>query len=178
MKKYLVISLVIVVGIVLSYQSRKNYAKYLSYLGQTKDWLGKALSRGYRNNNMGNLRISKTKNYLGRVPLSENSDGAFEQFKEFRYGTLAMIELLERYINGGTNTLRKIIYKYAPPSENDSSGYLNNVSRWAGIGLDTPLTTDKNTLKGLVLAMGRVENGRTISTADFEEGYSLKMKTA
>jgi hypothetical protein len=166
------------VGIVLSLQTRKTYAKYLTYLGKTKDWLGNALSRGYRNNNMGNIRISKTKNYLGRVPLEKNTDGSFEQFIEFRYGTLAMIELLEKYINGGTDTLRKVIYKYAPPSENDSSVYLNNVSKWAGISLDTSLNTDKNTLKGLVIAMGRVENGRTISTADFDEGYRLKTKTA
>lgn len=88
-----------VVGIVLLLQTRKTYAKYLTYLGKTKDWLGNTLTRGYRNNNMGNIRISKTKNYLGRVPLEQNTDGSFEQFKEFRYGTLAMIELLEKYIN-------------------------------------------------------------------------------
>ena len=172
MKKYLVIGSVLIIGLVLIYGTRKTYSKFLNYLGKTKDWLGNPLPRGYKNNNLGNIRISN-KAWKGKVAKAQNTDGAFEQFTQFRYGTLAMIGLLTEYINGGHNTLRKIIYRYAPPNENNSQGYLANVSMWSGLGLDTVLKPDKATLKGLVIAMGRIENGKSISDTDFNEGYDL-----
>lgn len=36
-------------------------------------------------------------------------------------------------------TLRQFIYKYAPPTENRSEQYVNNVSLWTGYPPDTPL---------------------------------------
>ena len=83
-----------------------------------------------------------------------------------------MIQLLSEYIQNGL-TLRQIIGKYAPPSENDTSKYLNTVANKAGLGLDVHLQADTNTLKGLVLAMTFVENGRSITIQDFNEGYAL-----
>lgn len=170
MKKAIWIIAVLLVGILLIVLGRKTYAKYKSFLGKTKDWTGRTLTRGERNNNCGNIKYSKTRNWKGRV--TERTDTVFEQFIQFRYGTAAMIILLTEYINSGL-TLRKIIYKYAPPSENDSNGYLNTVSSKSEIGLDTKLSPDKKTLQGLVLAMTFVENGRSISTDDFNEGYAL-----
>lgn len=170
MKKAIWIITSLIIGIVLIFLGRKTYAKYKTYLGKTKDWTGRTLTKGERNNNCGNIKYSKTRNWKGRV--SQRTDLIFEQFIQFRYGTAAMIILLTEYIHSGL-TLRKIIYKYAPPSENDSNGYLNTVASKAGIGLDIKLTPDKKTLYGLVLAMTFVENGRSITTEDFNEGYTL-----
>lgn len=170
MKRAIWIIAVLLVGILLIVLGRKTYAKYKSFLGKTKDWTGRTLTRGERNNNCGNIKYSKNRNWKGRV--TERTDTVFEQFIQFRYGTAAMIILLTEYINSGL-TLRKIIYKYAPPSENDSNGYLNTVASKAGFGLDSTLSPDKKTLQGLVLAMTFVENGRSITTEDFNEGYAL-----
>ncbi len=170
MKKAIWIIAILIGGIGLIMLGRKTYAKYKSFLGKTVDWTGRALTRGERNNNCGNIKYSKTRNWKGRV--TERTDTVFEQFIQFRYGTAAMIMLLKEYINSGL-TLRKIIYKYAPPSENDSTGYLSIVASKSGLGLDTGLSADKKTLQGLVIAMTFVENGRSVTIDDFNEGYAL-----
>lgn len=170
MKRYLIIIIALLAGIGLILLGRKTYARFKSYLGKTKDWTGRSLTRGERNNNCGNIKYSKNRNWQGRV--SVRTDATFEQFVQFRYGTAAMIKLLTEYINSGL-TLRRIIFKYAPPSENDSTKYLNTVATKAGLGLDTKLSPNKKTLQGLVLAMTFVENGRSITVEDFNEGYAL-----
>lgn len=170
MKRLVIILLLVSLAIVLIVLGRKSYAKYKTFLGKTVDWTGRTLTRGERNNNCGNIKFSKTRNWKGRVKI--RTDTTFEQFIQFRYGTLAMIQLLSEYIQNGL-TLRQIIGKYAPPSENDTSKYLNTVANKAGLGLDVHLQADTNTLKGLVLAMTFVENGRSITIQDFNQGYAL-----
>ena len=160
-------------AIALFYIGRKTIARYKSFLGKTKDWTGRTLTRGERNNNCGNIKYSKTRNWQGRV--TTRTDSTFEQFIQFRYGTLAMIQLLTEYINQGL-TLRRIIYRYAPPSENNSSWYLATVQTKSGLGLDENLSPDQETLRGLVMAMTFVENGRSITEQDFSEGYALLRK--
>ena len=168
------ISLSLVVGGVLFVVLRKSYSatSQKSYLGLSKDSTGRVLTRGFRNNNVGNIRISSTA-WAGKIAISKNTDKAFEQFIEFRYGTLAMIILLRRYVTGGTNTLRKIIYKYAPPSENNSANYLAQISTWSGLKLDSVLKADKETLRKLVITMARLESGVGFTNQDFEEAYTL-----
>ena len=170
---YWLVAIFILAGIALIYVGRKTVARYKSLLGKTKDWTGRTLTRGERNNNCGNLKFSKNRKWQGRV--NTRTDETFEQFVQFRYGTLAMILLLTENINNGL-TLRKIIYRYAPPIENDSSRYLTTVQTRSGLALDSVLKPDKQTLKGLVLAMTFVENGRSITDQDFNEGYALLSK--
>ena len=55
---------------------------------------GKRLSRGYRNYNPGNIRISNTR-YKGEVVPSQ--DTAFKQFQSMEYGYRAMFVLLHYY---------------------------------------------------------------------------------
>lgn len=170
----LFVSLTIVVGVVLLARRKSSTAtlSHKSYLGLSKDSSGRVLTRGFRNNNVGNIRISSTA-WAGKIAISKNTDKAFEQFIEFRYGTLAMIILLKRYVTGGTNTLRKIIYKYAPPSENNSANYLAQISTWSGLRLDSVLKADKETLRKLVITMARLESGVGFTNQDFEEAYTL-----
>ena len=170
MKQVIAILSLLILSVALIFLGRKTYAKYKNFLGKTIDWTGKTLTRGERNNNCGNIKYSKTRNWKGRV--ENRTDATFEQFVQFRYGTLAMIQLLSEYIQKGL-TLRQIIGKYAPPSENDTTKYLNTVAQKASLGLDASLEADRETLKGLVLAMTFVENGRSITIQDFNEGYAL-----
>ena len=95
-------------------------------------YLGRAdLPRGMRNNNPGNLRISNNQ-WQGKVPVWENTDGEFEQFKEYRYGVRAMIKLIQNYIRSGDNTLVTIISRYAPATENDTAAYIRAVAGATG----------------------------------------------
>lgn len=116
--------------------------------------------RGMRNNNPGNLRISSS-SWKGKVPTSKNTDGAFEQFDYYVWGVRAMIVLLRNYINRDKlNTIRKIMTKYAPPSENHTNTYAKWVAQKSGIGIDQPLVANQQYLRPLVKAMAHYENGQ------------------
>lgn len=122
------------------------------------------LPRGQRNNNPGNIKINAANSWQGKVPVSQNTDGTFEQFVAYKYGIRAMIVLLRNYLSQGHNTLRKIIYKYAPPSVDPSQAYLNFVVARTGISANTALSFNFSDFRKITLAMTRFENGRDVVT--------------
>jgi len=69
------------------------------------------------------------------------SDRAFVQFKSLEYGWRAAFYLLTRtyYHKYRLYTIRGIISRWAPSSENDTCGYIQNVSRLTGIDPDEPI---------------------------------------
>ena len=132
----------------------------------------KKLPRGLRNNNPGNIRISKTK-YLGEVQPSQ--DTAFKQFKSIEWGYRAMFVLLEHYYKArGLKTIRQIINRYAPPSENDTNGYINQVASICFRSADEEIDiTNKDEMVLLVAAISRVENARVANIDDVQRGWNL-----
>ena len=79
------------------------------------------MSRGIRNNNPGNIRRSATK-WAFLKPVQ--SDKAFCQFIEMKYGIRAFFILMRTYrYNYGLKTVGQILRRYAPPSENDLVSY-------------------------------------------------------
>jgi hypothetical protein len=69
------------------------------------------------------------------------TDRAFCQFKSLEYGWRAAFILLTRtyYHKYRLYTIRGIISRWAPPSENKTEAYIANVSALTGILLDEPL---------------------------------------
>lgn len=133
-----------------------------------------SLIRGERNNNPGNIRIS-TNAWRGKVPIAQNTDGAFEQFDTVENGIRALGKLLLSYSkNYGLNTVRKLITRYAPPSENITSSYVSAVAGALGVTPDTPITVaNPATLFNLAKAIIRHENGRVSYTdATIQEGVN------
>lgn len=131
---------------------KKNYYPEYDYLGNEH------LSRGYRNNNPVNIRKS-TNAWNGK--LYENTDGEFEQFIDLVHGYRAAIVLLRGrgYINGGLNTIEKIISKFAPANENNTAGYISRVSQMSGIDKDAVIArNDKEAISKIIYAMSVVEN--------------------
>lgn len=110
-------------------------------------------SLGIRNNNPGNLRTGE--NWKGEI----GSNKGFAVFSSVEYGIRAMAKDLTHKINSGLNTINKYITKYAPPSENDTTAYINNVSNATGIGSNIPLQANPDTLAKLIRAQINVENG-------------------
>lgn len=87
------------------------------------------LSRGLRNNNPLNIRHSASRWQGARV---EQTDKAFVQFTSMTMGYRAAWRILETYFNNFEEqhkpfTPRNIIYRWAPPNENDSEAYLRRV---------------------------------------------------
>lgn len=142
----------------------------------TKNLLNKpGLPRGMRNNNPGNLRRSDS-SWQGKIPFSQSTDTAFEQFVLYKWGVRAMIKLIRNYIGSGSNTIAKIITKYAPASENNTNKYITDVAAWSGVNPNTVLNpNDYELLKKVIIAMGRKENGPAdaITEADFYTAWQL-----
>ena len=130
------------------------------------------MSRGLRNNNPGNIRKSGVK-YLGETSIS--SDLEFKQFKTILWGYRAMFVLLHTYrTRYSLDTLEKMIARYAPPSENDTDGYVRYVSLWSGIARDRIINTlDGNAMIPVVSAMSRMENGVPAIGADVSRAWEL-----
>lgn len=131
--------------------------------------------RGMRNNNPGNIKIGSSQ-WVGKIPVSQNTDGTFEQFYGYLYGLRAMIKLLrDTYMRRwNLRTIREILTVYAPEIENPTSSYINMVSRSTGIAPDDRLADDYATLQKLVIAMAEVENGRpAVTSTQFSQAWNL-----
>ena len=94
--------------------------------------------RGIRNNNPLNIRRSRDK---WKGLKAEQTDAAFCQFETMEYGWRAAFWLLTRtyYHKYRLFTIRSIIQKWAPPHENNTQAYIDNVSRLTGIPPDEPI---------------------------------------
>ena len=93
-------------------------------------------------------------------------DAEFVQFKSLEFGWRAAFYLLTRtyYHKYRLYTIRGIISRWAPSSENDTSAYIQNVSRLTGIDPDEPIgiPSDKpSRWMAVGVAMAIQENGTT-----------------
>ena len=84
-------------------------------------------ARGLRNNNPGNIRLSRT---VWQGEIRPSRDRSFCQFRTMAYGYRALIKLLQNYRrNNGCRTIADFINRWAPPVENNTSGYISRVCR-------------------------------------------------
>ena len=161
MKKYLIVFIPVLLLLIYIYRkpSLKLITKTMSNL-----------PRGLRNNNPGNIR--KTSDlWQGEVT---GSDKSFKTFVSMEYGYRAMFVLLRSYINKGYDTIEKIINRYAPPSENTTSSYIKHVSERTGIAKNKKLRfSDSQSMKDIVAAISRSENGVKANLEEVEKGFNL-----
>ncbi len=131
------------------------------------------MSRGLTNCNPGNIRQSNVK-YQGEVRPSR--DPAFKQFSSLAYGYRAIFVLLDTYrIKYGLNTIRGMISRWAPPSDNNQTeAYIAAVCADTGIGDTTPVDTrDRAVMLRMVAAISRVENGVVADMEEVERGWEI-----
>ena len=133
------------------------------------------VSRGLRNNNPGNIR--KGLNWSGQV--IPGTDSEFIQFKTMSYGVRALfIDLINKH-KSGYDTIYKIIYRYAPPSENATYEYVKNVSSRSGIPALAVFQPTKNNFEKIAKAMAISENGAEaalIKDSAWSAGWNLAME--
>ena len=130
------------------------------------------MSRGLRNCNPGNIRQSRS-NFKGEVRPSR--DSAFKQFESMAYGYRAMFVLLNSYHKRyGLTTIREMISRWAPPSENFTEGYIRFVSERSGIAADAEVDSrSERDMVPIVAAMSEIENGAKAAMTDVYEGWKL-----
>lgn len=112
-------------------------------------WSVKAAgTRGMRNNNPGNIRAVGDQN---------RDRQGFRVFGTMEEGIKAADAQLQKYADRGINTIEKIITTWAPPSENDTKAYINNVVGETGIPADEVLDEGSRAL--ILAAMFKHESG-------------------
>jgi hypothetical protein len=93
-----------------------------------------AAPRGIRNNNPGNIRHSKVR-WVGEA--DDQPDPDFVTFIAPEFGIRAICKVLLSYQSDDQcKTIRQMISRWAPPSENDTEAYVNACCRASGLGPD------------------------------------------
>ncbi len=130
------------------------------------------MTRGLRNNNPGNLRISKDK-WQGLREVQE--DKSFFQFTEMKWGYRALIRTLQNYRKRhNCITISDFIKRWAPPIENNTNAYIISVCKDLQVTREyVPDVMDKDTMCAFAAAISRVENGIPANMEDIERGWNL-----
>lgn len=135
------------------------------------------ITRGIRNNNPGNIDWNKANNWVGQVGIETKVGGNTPRFVVFdspENGIRALGKLLQTYYNKyGLNTVRKILVRYAPELENDTSAYIRAVADRSGLGPDQKIASikDRKVLGALMHSIIKHENANyEYSDAVFNEG--------
>jgi hypothetical protein len=131
--------------------------------------IDKAMTRGYKNNNPGNIRKTASK-WKGEI---DGKDPDFKTFSTMAWGYRALAALLKEYINAGYNTINSIINRYAPGNENNTQAYINTVVKKTNLKPDETLFIEEQKIKKLMAAISYVENGIEPDNTDIEAGIKL-----
>lgn len=130
------------------------------------------LPRGLRNNNPGNIRITKDK-WQGL--RKEQTDKEFFQFESIDYGYRALLRTLQNYRKRhNCQTIADFINRWAPPVENNTNSYIISVCSQMGVPSSfMPDIYHKDTMCAFAAAISRVENGRNAKMEDVRKGWDL-----
>ena len=127
-----------------------------------------------RNNNPGNIDRNTTK-WLGMA--DKQTDARFIVFKEMKYGCRAILKLLSNYyIKYNLCTVKDIISRWAPTTENDTTAYYKKVAKDLGVNPEEKIILTKNMCIALGKAITQYECGseaKNISDYTWEEAYNL-----
>ncbi|QQV89127.1 internal (core) protein [Salmonella phage vB Seyj3-1] len=125
-------------------------------------------TRGIRNNNPGNIRVSKDQ-WEGMT----GDDGAFVTFDSPESGVRALGKNLLSYGRQGYDSIEKIINRWAPPNENDTQAYIDSVVAATGIPATQSLDlSDPDTLSSLAQAISFHETGSRYNPEVYQQGIA------
>ena len=91
-------------------------------------------------------------------PGAVNTNG-FAAWKTPEEGMAATNALFDKYASGGINTLTGFISRWAPPSENDTAGYIKNVAAATGLDPTAKLDFKDPAVRAKVQAAMAVQEG-------------------
>ncbi|EGD4713783.1 transglycosylase [Escherichia coli] len=134
-----------------------------------------AKNRNYRNNNLGNLVFA---NQEGATLEAPNAKGEqrFARFNTPEEGIRALANQVSSYYNGTSaaagyqklQTVSSIISKWAPPKENNTNQYIDNVSKYLGVSPNEKIDVSKpEVMTQLVRAIATKEGGNPAVNNEF-----------
>ncbi|MGY2594614.1 transglycosylase (plasmid) [Escherichia coli] len=134
-----------------------------------------AKNRNYRNNNLGNLVFA---NQEGATLEAPNAKGEqrFARFNTPEEGIRALANQVSSYYNGTSaaaghqklQTVSSIISKWAPPNENNTNQYIDNVSKYLGVSPNEKIdVSNPEVMTQLVRAIATKEGGNPAVNNEF-----------
>lgn len=119
-------------------------------------------TRGVRNNNPGNIDYNKANQWNGQLGLEVGVPSPrFARFDSPENGLRALGKLLQTYQSKhGLKTVKQIISRWAPSTENDTEAYVRSVEKRTGTtpGAEVNMK-DPKVLRGFTEAIVIHENG-------------------
>lgn len=140
----------------------------------------KNLPRGLRNNNPGNIDYNPRNKWQGQVGIETDLPSSikprFAKFKDMIYGIRAMACLLIAYFDRhDCDTVRKVLNRWAPSTENNTKAYVNAVAAKVGVGKDERVDLHEyKILRSLIVAIIEHENGMTLEEAGISDDQVAK----
>lgn len=121
------------------------------------------------NNNPLNIRETSD-DWVGLA--NPRAKKGFFNFVAPEYGIRAGKKIiLGAYAKRGLNTVQKIISAWAPPSENNTGAYISFVERDSGLRASTVINAGN--IRGLLVAMARMESGKYWPSEVIDRGMTL-----
>lgn len=126
------------------------------------------VSRGFRNNNPGNLRPGKSP-WLGQTSVD---DGGYCVFDTPEHGLRALAMQLVIYQDKhNCQSVSDIITRWAPSNENDTAAYVKAVAEWLDVSAYAPINLHEQLrLATLIQAIVFHENGHDPYTLQQVDG--------
>lgn len=111
-------------------------------------------ARNWRNNNPGNLNYGD----FAKKHKAIGTDGRFAVFPTYEDGRKAKESLLFEGSGYKNLDISRAIARYAPPSENNTTNYVNTVAKAAGVPASTPLSSlNSSQRQSMLNSMEKVE---------------------
>lgn len=131
------------------------------------------MQRALRNKNPGNIKDAAGNPWLGKIGVD---DAGFVQFESNELGLRALARVLRNYASNGYRTIHDIVYRYAPPADNNpTESYIRTVVSVSGIPANAMLDlTDAHTLERIMLGIIKHETGMPWSVAEIRRGIQLE----
>lgn len=126
-----------------------------------------------KRNNPGNIRPAAKGKWQGEITRPGQP---FCEFSSLEFGCRAMLKLLRNYMTlHGLTTIRKIIYRWAPPEDrNHTENYIKAVCQYTKFSPRDEYEPSKEFLVPLAKAMTRVEHAqKSPSDATWEAAWTL-----
>lgn len=129
-----------------------------------------SMTRGERNNNPLNIRRVAGIHWRGEARTQH--DPAFVQFEDITWGVRAALKLLRTYRDKyAATSIKEIITRWAPPTENKTDDYIAAVCRLTSFGGNERLTEKE--WPALIKAMAVIESRLSISDETIDAARKL-----
>jgi hypothetical protein len=149
-------------------------ARLYTYLVNLHDQVDREAKRpgGLAGNNPGNIEDGAFAKGRGGY-AGARTGGRFAAFNSPADGYRAANDLLDTYAKQGLKTPAAIIAKWAPAGDgdNDPAAYAASVAKASGLDPNAPLSSDPVARAKMLVAMTKVEHGRTPYTVETVTGW-------